>query len=70
MIYINNKTAYLYGNNVEIQAEFLSVVPPKHFFTELIQLLTTGKPVSESHVAVWMEMSSGITPRKLLCFLY
>ena len=56
--YTETEEAWLKNQFSQIQAEFLSVVPPKRYFDGLIELLTTGKPVSESHVSSWMEMTS------------
>ena len=56
--YTKTEEAWLMNQFGQLQAEFLSVIPPKHYFDEFLELLKTGKPVSESHVSAWMEMTS------------
>ena len=56
--YTKTEEAWLKNQFRQIQNEFLSVIPPKHYLEELIGLLATGMVVSESHVSVWMEITS------------
>jgi len=56
--YTKTEEAWLKNQFSQIQTEFLSVIPPKPYLEELIALLSTQMRVSESHVSVWMEMTS------------
>ena len=47
---------WLRNQFAHFQNQFLSVVPPAEYFTELLCLLTTGKRVSQSHVVLWIDI--------------